>query len=353
MHICYTLSKGAFHLSVDVALPENGISVLFGPSGCGKTTLLRCIAGLEPTATGTLIVGAQTWQSHEINLPPHKRPIGFVFQDATLFNHLSVRNNLYYGWKRIAPALRHDLSPIIDILGIGDLLNRKPYELSGGQMQRVGIARALAVSPQLLLLDEPLSSLDTAKKNEILPYIEKLRDTIHIPILYVTHSMNEVARLADYIVVLKNGVVCAQGKLSDVLTNIDSAIILGDEAGTVLTATVDKIDTRWNLASIRFNGGSVWIRDCGYLQGALVRIRILARDVSIASNYPSLTSIQNIFEGEVDSIGNDEHHSLSLVKIKVGASFILARLTRRALRQLEIVVGKKIWAQVKSAAIIE
>ena len=194
---------------------------------------------------------------------------------------------------------------------------------------------------------------DSTKKNEILPYIEKLRDILHIPVVYVTHSMNEVARLADTIVVLKNGAVCAKGKYSDVLTNLNSAINYGDEAGTVLTASVAETDIQWDLVRTKFNGGSVWIRNCGLLQGKPVRIRILARDVSLASDYPSLTSIQNILEGEVDSIGDDEHRSLALIRIKVGESFLLSRITRRALHQLQIYVGKKVWAQVKSAAVIE
>jgi molybdate transport system ATP-binding protein len=353
MRIGYSLTKSNFTLSVDVVLPENGIVVLFGPSGCGKTTLLRCIAGLEPKATGTLIVNGQTWQSLEINLPSYKRPIGFVFQDASLFDHLSVRDNCYYGWKRIPPRQRQDLSPIIELLGIGDLLERMPHELSGGQVQRVGIVRALAVSPQLLLLDEPLSALDSAKKKEILPYIEKLRDILHIPVVYVTHSMNEVARLADTIVVLKNGTVCAKGKYSEVLTDLHSAIALGDEAGTVLTACVAEIDSQWDLTRISFNGGSVWIKKCDFIKGKQVRVRILARDVSLATESPSATSIQNILEGEVDSIVGDAHRGLALARIKVGASFLLARLTQRALHQLQIVVGKKVWAQVKSAAVIE
>jgi molybdate transport system ATP-binding protein len=353
MRIGYTLTKSNFRLSVDVTIPDVGITVLFGPSGCGKTTLLRCIAGLEPTSSGTLSVGTETWQSSQNNLPSCKRPIGFVFQDAGLFSHLSVKDNLYYGWKRISPVFRQDLSPIVDLLGIGDLLTRKPHHLSGGQMQRVAIARALAVSPRLLLLDEPLSSLDDARKREILPYIEKLRDTIRIPILYVTHSMNEVARLADYIVVLKNGEVCTQGLFSDVLTNVTSARSLGDEAGTVLSAIVAKIDMAWDLARMDFEGGSIWIRDCHFSQGESLRIRILARDVSLAVACPSPTSIQNILEGIVDSIGNDEHHSLALVRIKIGTSFLLARLTRRAMHLLGISVGTKVWAQIKSAAFIE
>jgi molybdate transport system ATP-binding protein len=353
MRIGYSLAKSHFNLMVDVVLPENGITVLFGPSGCGKTTLLRCIAGLEPEAIGTLIVGGQTWQSLTTKLPPYKRPIGFVFQDLCLFGHLSVRDNLSFGWKRIPPDHRKDLSPIIDLLGIGDLLARKPRELSGGQMQRVGIARALSVSPKLLLLDEPLSALDSTKKKEILPYIEKLRDILHIPVVYVTHSMNEVARLADTIVVLKNGTVYAKGKYSDVLTNLNSAISFGDESGTVLTASVAETDIQWDLVRAKFNGGSVWIRNCGLWQGKQVRIRILAREVSLAAAYPSLTSIQNILEGEVDSIGDDQHQSVVLVRIKIGESFLLSRITRRALHQMQIVVGKKVWAQVKSAAVVE
>ena len=195
----FRLDWPGFSLDVDLALPGRGVTALFGHSGSGKTTLLRCIAGLERAAQGRLAVDGEVWQDAGSWLPPHQRPIGYVFQEASLFAHLTVLGNLRYGMKRISGAQRVSLDHAIELLGIGHLLDRKPDRLSGGERQRVGIARALAVSPRLLLMDEPLAALDLKRKQEILPYLERLHDELSIPVLYVSHSPDEVARLADYL----------------------------------------------------------------------------------------------------------------------------------------------------------
>jgi molybdate transport system ATP-binding protein len=210
-----------FVLDVDLSLPGRGVTALFGHSGSGKTTLLRCIAGLERAPLGRLAVDGEVWQDASQWLPPHKRPIGYVFQEASLFAHLTVMGNLHYGLKRLRCAPRISLDQAIELLGIGHLLDRKPDTLSGGERQRVGIARALAVSPRLLLMDEPLAALDLKRKQEILPYLERLHDELEIPVLYVSHSPDEVTRLADHLVAMEGGRVVAYGPLADTLARLD------------------------------------------------------------------------------------------------------------------------------------
>ncbi len=230
IHARLQLDHGAFSLDLDVQLPGRGVTALYGPSGSGKTTCLRCIAGLERPARGFIEVNGQVWQNseHAVFVPPHKRSVGYVFQEASLFAHLSVRANLAFGLKRIAPAQRRvDMQQATELLGIGHLLDRQPHNLSGGERQRVGIARALLTSPQLLLMDEPLAALDSRRKNEILPYLQRLHDELDIPVLYVSHSQDEVARLADHIVLLDGGRALASGPIGETLARLDLPLALG------------------------------------------------------------------------------------------------------------------------------
>jgi len=233
------LVRKGFTLAVDLTLPGRGISVLFGPSGSGKTSCLRVLAGLEDRAQGTVVVDGQTWQDSRtgVFLPTHRRALGYVFQEASLFDHLTVEGNLRFGFERIpADERRHDWRHGLDLLGIGHLLNRRPHELSGGERQRVAIARALATSPRLLLMDEPLAALDAARKTEILPWLEQLHERLDMPVVYVTHSMDEVTRLADHLVLLDGGQVRAEGTVTDLLTRLDLPLAHGDHAGAVLLA---------------------------------------------------------------------------------------------------------------------
>lgn len=348
----FRLDWPGFSLDVDLTLPSRGVTALFGHSGSGKTTLLRCIAGLEHAPQGRLAVDGELWQDTNHWLPPHKRPIGYVFQEASLFAHLSVMGNLRYGLKRTSDAQRVSLDQAIELLGIGRLLDRKPDLLSGGERQRVGIARALAVSPRLLLLDEPLAALDLKRKQEILPYLERLHEELSIPVLYVSHSPDEVARLADYLVAIESGRVLAAGPLAETLTRLDLPLRLGDDAGAVLDATVGEVDKDWHLVRVDFAGGSLWARDQGLSVGRRVRVRVLARDVSLAEQ-PGRSSIQNVLRGQVDAIGNDEHPGLSLVRVRVGDAMLLARLTKRAVTSLSVAPGQTLWVQVKSVALME
>ncbi|MEW6512536.1 MAG: molybdenum ABC transporter ATP-binding protein [Pseudomonadota bacterium] len=344
-----------FALDVDLDLPGRGVTALFGHSGSGKTTLLRCIAGLE-RAQGRLAIDDAVWQDDATFVPTHRRPIGYVFQEASLFPHLSVQGNLDYGMKRCGcrPASA-DFQHIIELLGIGALLDRKPDRLSGGERQRVAIARALLTAPRLLLMDEPLAALDLARKNEILPYLERLHDELEIPVLYVSHAPDEVARLADHIVVMEGGRAVAQGPLTDTLARLDLPILslhLGEDAGVVLDGTVVERDENWQLARIGFAGGSVWVRDGGHALGHPVRVRILARDVSIAREQILATSILNTLPAKVVALADEPHPAQQLVRLQVGESPVLARVTRRSACALELKPGQAVWAQVKSVALI-
>jgi molybdate transport system ATP-binding protein len=342
-----------FRLDVDITVPGRGVTALFGHSGSGKTTLLRCIAGLERAQQGFLSVNGEVWQDEQCWVPTHKRPLGYVFQEASLFSHLTVMGNLRYGLKRISDVQQVSLTQAIELLGIGHLLDRKPDRLSGGERQRVGIARALAVCPRILLMDEPLAALDIKRKQEILPYLEHLHDELNTPVLYVSHSPEEVARLADHIVVMDSGRVLANGTLAETLARLDLPIRLGEDVGVVIDAAIGSIDNHWHLARVDFSGGSLWTRDRGLPIGRKVRIRVLARDVSLAQEHPGQSSIQNVLHGRIDAIANDEHPGLALVRIQVGESTLVARLTKRAAAEINVTLGQAIWVQVKSVALME
>jgi molybdate transport system ATP-binding protein len=349
------LNRADFALDVDLELPGQGITVLFGVSGSGKTSLLRCVAGLERTPGARVAIAGETWQDDDagVYLPTWQRPLGYVFQEASLFEHLNVRGNLQFGLKRAQGADASALSAAIDLLGIGALLERKTSQLSGGERQRVAIARALATQPRLLLLDEPLAALDHARRQDILPWLERLRDELKIPMLYVTHSSDEVARLADTLVVLDAGRVKACGPVAEVLAGLDSPVVLGDDAGALLSARIEALDARWQLVQLNFNGGSLWVRDTGLPLGRQVRVRVLARDVSIALDKPSQTSIQNLLPCVVQAIGPDAHASQTLIQLQCGQSVLLARVTARAVHELQLAPGMQVWAQVKSVALVE
>jgi molybdate transport system ATP-binding protein len=351
----FRLDWPGFSLDVDVRLPGRGVTALFGPSGSGKTTLLRCIAGLDRARDGRLVVDGEVWQDDGHTgrwLPTHQRSIGYVFQEASLFSHLSVMNNLRYGMKRATDAQRVSLEQAIELLGIAPLLERRPDRLSGGERQRVAMARALALSPRLLLMDEPLAALDQQRKREILPYLERLHDELAIPLLYVSHSADEVARLADHLLVMAGGRVLANGPLAETLTRLDLPIRLGDDAGVILDATVGAIDSAWHLARVDFDGGSLWAKDQGLAAGRRVRVRILARDVSLAAE-PGHSSIQNVLRGRIDAVADDDHPGVALVRVEVGSAMLLCRLTRRAVASLNVVAGKTLWVQVKSVALLD
>jgi molybdate transport system ATP-binding protein len=345
------LPRSDFTLDVDLQLPATGITGIFGPSGSGKTSMLRCVAGLDRAQPGIVRIADETWQDETSFLPAWQRAVGYVFQEASLFNHLDVRGNVEYGCKR-AQGDRASLDTAIELLGIVHLLDRRPASLSGGERQRVAIARAVASAPKLLLLDEPLAALDAARRNEILPWLLRLRSELRLPMLYVTHSIDEVARLADSVVLLESGRVKMSGAARDVLASGDASSLLGDDAGALLEGTVAERDGRWQLARIAFDSGSVWLRDTGLAIGTAVRLRVLARDVSIATHEPQGSSIQNIVAATVEEIALDAHPSQVLVRLRCGRSLLLARITARAAHSLALAHGQRAWAQVKSVALV-
>ena len=361
IHLQINIARSAFQLNLDIQLPGQGITAIFGPSGSGKTTLLRAVAGLEKNPQGLIQIGENIWQDTKqgIYIPTWQRPLGYVFQESSLLPHLSVAENLNFGLKRVlksansAPtAANKALQASIELLGIGGLLQRMPDELSGGERQRVAIARAIAMQPQLLLMDEPLASLDAARRQEIFPWLARLRDELKMPMLYVTHSAEEVTRLADHLLVLDRGQVKAQGPVNQVLTQVVNPVVVGEDAGALIAGHIGAVDAQWHLSRVDFDGGSVWMRDEGLTVGKAVRIRILARDVSLATSEPQKTSIQNQLRASIQSITPDLHPSQVMVVLKCGAEEVLARVTNRAVNELALQVGMPVWAQVKSVALV-
>jgi molybdate transport system ATP-binding protein len=349
----FKLQLGNFTLDAEFKVPAVGVTGLFGPSGCGKTTLLRCIAGLD-LAQGSLHVNGVTWQDANTFVKTHRRPLGYVFQEASLFPHLSVRANLEYGYQRIKPAERKvKLDQVVEWLGLSHLLDRNdPAKLSGGERQRVAIGRALLTSPRILLMDEPLSALDAISKQDILPYLERLHRELDIPVFYVSHAIDEVARLADHLILLDQGRVIANGPIHETLARLDLPTAHFDDAGVVIQAAIAKHDEPYHLTRLDFSGGNLWVGKLHQMIGTQVRARVLARDVSIATLMPRESSISNILEGVINEI-RDEGPDKVILRIFIGESqVLLSRITRRSRDQLGLSVGRTVYAQVKSVALM-
>ncbi|HEY0289414.1 MAG TPA: molybdenum ABC transporter ATP-binding protein [Pseudomonas sp.] len=346
-----------FAVDVDLTLPGQGITAFFGHSGSGKTTCLRCIAGLEKTARGLVQINGETWQDSAkgIFLPPHKRALGYVFQEASLFSHLTVKGNLEFGLRRIpARERRVQLDQASELLGIDHLLTRHPDNLSGGERQRVGIARALLTSPKLLLLDEPLAALDASRKREILPYLERLHDELEIPMLYVSHSQDEVARLANHLVLLSEGKVLASGPIGETLARLDLPLAMGDDAGVVIGGTVSAYDPDYQLLTVRLPDSDLSIRvaHSPLRSGQPLRFKVQARDVSLNLQPDEQSSILNRLPVTVVSEVPAENAAHVMVRLDVGGTPLLARITRFSRDQLQLRPGLSLWAQIKSVAVL-
>jgi molybdate transport system ATP-binding protein len=349
----FSIVRGDFKLDVDLKFPAQGITAIFGPSGCGKTTLLRAFAGLEKTCTGHLKINSQVWQENDFSLPPHQRSLGYVFQEPSLFPHLNVQRNVEYGLKRVAESKRKvSIEKSIELLGIGHLLTRNIDQLSGGEKQRVAIARALATSPEILLMDEPLAALDQNLKQEIMPYLESLHKELNIPVVYVSHSADEVARLADHLVLLEDGKVKASGPICDMLTRLDLSLAQGEDAEALIEAEVAGHDDEYNLTYLNFPGGQFTVTQNSSLAiGQSVRLRITARDVSLTLEHQTGTSILNIFPVIIDEIIPKGGAQVTVRLLAEGVP-LLSRVTKKSAALLELKVGKMVYAQAKSVALL-
>ncbi len=349
---------GGFSLDVAFDIPMRGITALFGPSGCGKTTILRCLAGLE-RLPGRISVGGDIWQDTAAGsfLPAYRRHIGYVFQEPSLFSHLSVRDNLLYGAKRAGPAHAAealDLDGVTDLLGIRPLLDRSPSTLSGGERQRIAVGRALLSRPRLLLMDEPLSALDRMTKEEILPYFEMLHEALALPIVYVSHDLSEVERLADTLVLLKSGHVVASGQLSALQTDPELPLLKSSDASVVLQGRVAGHDGAFALTTFAVDGGEMIVPGLHGQRGDPRRLRIAASDVSLVRSVHKDTTILNCLPAHIVSIeeAGDAPQVHVILALGLGGGRIAARITRRSLTSLALTPGMPIFAQIKSVSLV-
>lgn len=348
---------GRFDLDIAFQAPGQGLTAVFGPSGCGKTTLLRAVAGLQRFQDGLFILGRDAWQDETRFVPVHKRPIGYVFQEASLFPHLSVKGNLRYGLRRAlkagaAETIRFD--EIVELLGISHLLGRDPRTLSGGERQRVAMGRALLSQPRLLLMDEPLAALDRLAKDEILPYLERIRDVLTVPMLYVSHDIAEVERLADHIVLMQAGRLAAAGPMREVQADPRLPLARLPEAGVTLAAVVTEHDPAYGLTALSVAGGRLLVPGALGVSGQSHRLRIAASDVSLALTAPAASSVLNILPARVLSIEVlDETQVMVVLALgtRDDGARILSRITRRSRDTLGLSPGDIVHAQVKGVAL--
>ncbi len=350
----FRVDRKDFQLNVDLTLPGSGITALFGQSGSGKTTCLRAMAGLERATQAYFSIGDKVWQDEakQFFVPTHQRALGFVFQEASLFPHLSVRANMEFGQKRASTAAsRFALPEISELLGISALLERAPDQLSGGERQRVGIARALLAGPEILLMDEPLAALDLKRKREILPYLEQLHCELDIPIIYVSHAPDEVARLADHLVLLDAGQVVASGPLNQVLSRLDLPEAFAEDSGVVILTRVAAHEPD-DLTRLEFPGGEIFVSQRPEAAGTPLRCRIHARDVSLTLKPQTESSILNCVAATVKELAPTDTVGHMLVKLDVAGAPLLARITRRSADKLGIRAGLQLHAQIKSVALL-
>lgn len=348
---------GHFTLEAAFETPATGITGLFGPSGCGKTTVLRCMAGLHRLDNGLCVIGGDVWQDGTIFRPTHKRPVGYVFQEASLFPHLSVRRNLLFGAPRRrnrSTTDRHNFEEVVRLLGLDLLLDRTSKTLSGGERQRVAIGRALLSEPELLLMDEPLSALDRQTKDEILPFLERLHASLSLPIIYVSHDITEIERLADNLVLMQAGRVIAAGSFSALSSNPALPLALSKEAAVSLDAVVRRYDEKYGLATLDVNGGGFTVPMPEASAGSRQRLTIAASAVSLARELPRASTILNILQSKILSVASTGDHEVVVV-LGLGPNGdgcrLLARITSRSWDDLGLAEGMAIYAQIKSVAL--
>jgi len=345
-------SIGDFLLDAKLSVPARGITALTGPSGCGKTTLLRAIAGLDRHPNGIVRIGDETWQDGSTFVPPHHRAMGVVFQDSNLLPHLTARGNIDYGVRRMPKATQHvDTNHVIQLMGIAHLLDRKPDQLSGGERRRVAIGRALAVHPRILLMDEPLTGLDAASKREVLPYLMTLREELDIPVLLVSHSTEDVARLADHLVLMENGRILADGDTSTMFTSLDLPLAHTDTASAIIDAVISGYDEAYHLSKLDFEGGQCFVPGERTTPGDRVRLRIAARDVSLTLQRQPDTSILNIIPAVVEEVFTETQGQV-MVRLQAGGVTILSRITKKSFVALGLQCGVTVFAQIKSVSFV-
>ena len=345
--------RGSFSLDARFELPTPGVVALFGRSGCGKSTLVNAIAGLLDADCGRVALDDMVLLDSEqrLNVPPERRRIGYVFQDARLFPHLSVAANLEYGERRAPPQRFVTLDDVAGLLDLGRLMDRRTHQLSGGERQRVAIGRALLSQPRLLLLDEPLASLDAARRDEVLPYLETLRDQLAVPMVYVSHDFDEVLRLATYVVLMESGKTIAQGGVGEMSLNRGLRSIIGaDAVGAIVDGTALGMDPASGLMRVKLGHGELRVEAANFAAGSKLRVQLLARDLIVATQEPRHLSVRNILTGVITTVASDDADS-DLVAIDIGGTTIMARVTKAATRELSLEPGLPAWALVKAVSL--
>ncbi len=350
--VAIRLDRGDFTLDANFEAPENGVTALFGQSGVGKTTIINALAGLIRPDHGRIAIGARVLfdSAAGINIAVAKRRIGCVFQDGRLFPHMTVRQNLLYGRARIR-QLHPALDETVELLGLGSLLDRRPDSLSGGERQRVAIGRALLADPGILLMDEPLTALDVAHRAEILPYLARLRQNLDIPVIFVSHQLEDVIQLADTMVLLDNGRVTTAGPIEAVTGQLDLPTLTGfRNRSAVLSGRVAGQDTEYGLTRLTFDAGSFWITEVDLPSGTLVRLQVRARDVALALSPPTGISVLNVIEAQVKAIENNDGPHVD-VRLEAGRDTLWARITRRSAFELGLATGMTVHAMIKAVSL--
>ncbi|MCP4936652.1 MAG: molybdenum ABC transporter ATP-binding protein [bacterium] len=361
IHARFKGTTGTFNLDIDFNLPATGVSALYGPSGCGKTTVLRCMAGLTQLATGNLTINGHVWQDEHTFIPVHERPLGYVFQEPSLFPHLSVDANLGFGQKRSKKntgSLGFD--KVVELLDLGDLLERSPLNLSRGERQRVAIGRALLCDPEILLMDEPLNALDQQSKNDILPFLQRLHDELAIPILYVSHELKEIEHLADHMILMEKGRVLTCGALTELLADPSWPLARMPDAASVLSGKVSAIDKEYGLSTVQLSGVELTVPGNVGVIGSHQRLRIIASDVALARDHaPQGSSILNGPVARIIDVRKNGPYSMTVfLKLGTGANgseengaSLLSRITRKSWDSLALKKGDQVHALIKSVAL--